>query len=84
MKKIKNIVSLILGIIFIVSVLITYGSLIIGIGYGLYLWSTGIALSSAAWTGFLTWMSCLFGGIIGMGISAGIGDLMYSNKKKRK
>lgn len=36
----------------------------ISIGYGLYIWSGGLAIALAAWTAFKAWLVCLFGGMI--------------------
>lgn len=69
----KNILFLICTAILTLSIFSMWGSTLISIGYGLYLWGgTGLALGVAAWSAFKLFLILLFGGLITF-ILAGIG-----------
>ena len=69
----KNILFLICAALVTLSIFSMWGSTLISIGYGLYLWGgVGLALGAAAWTAFKLFLILLFGGFITF-ILAGIG-----------
>ena len=69
----KNILFLICAALVTLSLFSMWGSTLISIGYGLYLWGgTGLAFGVAAWSAFKLFLILLFGGLITF-ILAGIG-----------
>ena len=61
----KQILFIVFSILLTLSFLSMWGSTLISIGYGLYLWGgLGLALSSAAWSAFKLFLILLFGGFI--------------------
>lgn len=69
----KNILFLICTALVTLSIFSMWGSTLVSIGYGLYLWGgVGLALGVAAWSAFKLFLILLFGGLITF-ILAGIG-----------
>ena len=69
----KNILFIICTALLTLSIFSMWGSTLVSIGYGLYLWGgTGLALGVAAWSAFKVFLILLFGGLITF-ILAGIG-----------
>lgn len=61
----KNILFLIFTALLTVSIFAMWGSTLVSIGYGLYLWGgTGLSLGVAAWSAFKLFLTLLFGGFI--------------------
>ena len=69
----KNILIIVFTILLTLSIFSMWGSTLISIGYGLYLWGgLGLALGAAAWSAFKLFLTLLLGGFITF-ILAGIG-----------
>lgn len=69
----KNILFIICTALVTLSLFSMWGSTLVSIGYGLYLWGgTGLAFGVAAWSAFKLLLILLFGGLITF-ILAGIG-----------
>ena len=69
----KNILFLIFTALLTLSIFAMWGSTLVSIGYGLYLWGgAGLAFGVAAWSAFKLFLILLFGGLITF-ILAGIG-----------
>lgn len=69
----KNILFLICAALVTLSIFSMWGSTLVSIGYGLYLWGgIGLAFGVAAWSAFKLFLILLFGGLITF-ILAGIG-----------
>lgn len=69
----KDILFIVFTTLLTLSVFSIWGSTLISIGYGLYLWGgVGLALSIAAWSAFKLFLILLFGGFITL-ILASIG-----------
>ena len=69
----KNILFIVFTTLLTLSIFSMWGSTLISIGYGLYLWGgLGLALGFAAWSAFKLFLILLFGGVITF-ILAGIG-----------
>ena len=61
----KNILFIICAALLTLSIFTMWGSTLISIGYGLYLWGgVGLALGAAAWSAFKLFLILLFGGLI--------------------
>ena len=61
----KNILFIICAALLTLSIFTMWGSTLISIGYGLYLWGgVGLALGVAAWSAFKLFLILLFGGFI--------------------
>ena len=61
----KNILFIICTVLLTLSIFSMWGSTLISIGYGLYLWGgVGLALGVAAWAAFKLFLILLFGGFI--------------------
>lgn len=61
----KNILFLIFTALLTLSIFAMWGSTLVSIGYGLYLWGgVGLALGVAAWSAFKLFLTLLFGGFI--------------------
>ena len=66
----KNILFIIFGAIFTLSLFALWGSTIVSIGYGLYLWGgAGLPLAVSAWSAFKLFLVMLFGGLFTLAIS---------------
>ena len=60
----KNILFIICTAILAISIFSMWGSTLISIGYGLYLWGgAGLAFGAAAWSAFKLFLILLFGGL---------------------
>lgn len=60
----KNILFLIFTALLTLSIFAMWGSTLVSIGYGLYLWGgAGLALGVAAWSAFKLFLTLLFGGL---------------------
>ena len=60
----KNILFIICAVLLTLSLFTMWGSTLISIGYGLYLWGgAGLALGAAAWSAFKLFLILLFGGL---------------------
>ncbi len=60
----KNILFIICTVLLTLSIFSMWGSTLISIGYGLYLWGgVGLALGAAAWSAFKLFLILLFGGL---------------------
>ena len=60
----KNILFLIFTALLTLSIFAMWGSTLVSIGYGLYLWGgVGLALGVAAWSAFKLFLTLLFGGL---------------------
>ena len=60
----KNILFIICAALLTLSIFTRWGSTLISIGYGLYLWGgVGLALGAAAWSAFKLFLILLFGGL---------------------
>ena len=69
----KNILFLICTALVTLSIFSMWGSTLVSIGYGLYLWGgVGLAFGVAAWSAFKLFLILLFGGLTTF-ILAGIG-----------
>ena len=69
----KNVLFLIFTTLLTLSIFAMWGSTLVSIGYGLYLWGgVGLALGVAAWSAFKLFIIMLFGGLV-VFFSAGIG-----------
>lgn len=69
----KNILFIICAALVTLSIFSMWGSTLVSIGYGLYLWGgVGLAFGVAAWSAFKLFLILLFGGLITF-ILAGIG-----------
>ena len=69
----KNILFIICTALLTLSIFAMWGSTLVSIGYGLYLWGgVGLAFGVAAWSAFKLFLTLLFGGFITF-ILAGIG-----------
>lgn len=69
----KNILFLICAALVTLSIFSMWGSTLVSIGYGLYLWGgVGLAFGVAAWSAFKLFLTLLFGGLVVL-ILAGIG-----------
>lgn len=61
----KNILFIICTALVTLSIFSMWGSTLVSIGYGLYLWGgVGLALGVAAWSAFKVFFILLFGGFI--------------------
>ena len=61
----KTILFIICAALLTLSIFTMWGSTLISIGYGLYLWGgAGLALGAAAWSAFKLFLILLFGGLI--------------------
>ena len=61
----KNVLFLIFTALLTLSIFAMWGSTLVSIGYGLYLWGgVGLALGVAAWSAFKLFLTLLFGGLI--------------------
>ena len=61
----KNILFIICTAILSISIFSMWGSTLISIGYGLYLWGgVGLSLGAAAWSAFKLFLILLVGGFI--------------------
>lgn len=61
----KNVLFLIFTTLLTLSSFVIWGSTLVSIGYGLYLWGgVGLALGVAAWSAFKLFIILAFGGII--------------------
>ena len=69
----KNVLFLIFTTLLTLSIFAMWGSTLVSIGYGLYLWGgVGLALGVAAWSAFKLFLIMLFGSLV-VFFSAGIG-----------
>ena len=60
----KNILFIICTVLLTLSIFSMWGSTLISIGYGLYLWGgAGLAFGAAAWSAFKLFLILLFGGL---------------------
>ena len=61
----KNVLFLVFTTLLTLSIFAMWGSTLVSIGYGLYLWGgVGLALGVAAWSAFKLFLILAFGGLI--------------------
>ena len=66
----KSTLFIIFGFIFTLSLFAMWGSTIVSIGYGLYLWGgVGLTFAVSAWSAFKLFLVMLFGGLFTLAIS---------------
>ena len=67
----KDLLFFIFGGLATVAIFALWGSTLVPIGYGLYLWGgVGLTFAVSAWSAFKLFLVMLFGGLLVLGISS--------------